>query len=239
MIAGAVIAQGKGLEHPTPVAFTAEPRLQRALHALSSSLTEARKRASFLCPALQRHLHTHLPCHRATTDMWSGSIHHQSTPSRLCDRVWSIFGWKHRASNPVFSSFKVSTCLWLEPPPDEEAAGDFSQSLVNFLSKRTAWQRAFIQRFHRETRSSYRRKEVHELQRAPNILLHRSLTRQLFGSFPRHIDIYRRIKVLIWLSSGKSHVWHFHRVFTPRCPSPEPRDPKKGKRNNLKYNRDP
>lgn len=124
-------------------------------------------------------------------------------------------------------------------PSDKEATGDFSQSLVNFLPKWTARQRAFIWRFHRKTRSSYSRKEVHKLHRVPNILLHRSLTRQLFGSFPRHIDIYRRIKVLIWLSSGKSHVWHFHRVFTPRRPSPESRDPKKGKRNNLKYNRDP
>lgn len=131
----------------------------------------------------------------------------------LWPRARSMFGEKCRTLNPVFSSFKLSACLWLEPSRQWRSHWWF-QPIDCELPLQMNSSVKGIWRFHRKTRSSSRRKDVHERQRAPNILLYSSLTRQLFGSFPRHIDIYRRIKVLIWLSSGKSHVWHFHRVFT-------------------------
>lgn len=163
----------------------------------------------------------------------SSSQNHQP---RWWTRHWSEGDGKCTTLNPVFSSFKVSTCLWLEPPLQGKKSSMISVMVKLPLQMSSS---AFSLRFHRKTRSSSRRKEVHKLQGASDPLLCASLTRQLFGTSPRRTDIYRKIKVLIEVSSGKSHVWHFHRVFTLHSPSPESGDPKKGKRNNLKYNREP
>lgn len=182
----------------------------------SSPLSDEALHERCLCLALPAHLSpicntSHVPVIPS---------HLQSLPHFSCvqqpslwPRARSMFGEKYRTLNPVFSSFKLSACLWLEPPRRWRSHWWF-QPIDCELPLQMNSSVKGIWRFHRKTRSSSRRKDVHERQRAPNILLYSSLTRQLFGSFPRHIDIYRRIKVLIWLSSGKSHVWHFHRVFT-------------------------
>lgn len=74
-----------------------------------------------------------------------------------------MLGEKCRTLNPVFSSFKASTRLWLNA--SDEATSDSSQLTINLeiAPLQTVQERAFICRFHKKTRSSSRRKEVHEL----------------------------------------------------------------------------
>lgn len=111
-------------------------------------------------------LHTYCQLWRAASNCsWDGQAQFSSVqqPERCKPGLWprdgSMLGEKHRTLNPVFSSFKVSTRLWLDA--SDEATSDSSQLIVNLeiAPLQTVQERAFIWRFHKNPRSRSRRKE--------------------------------------------------------------------------------